>query len=347
MDEIIHQPSEEEQSKIYTLVGNNPEMLDLIFQHEITAILYVSDKSALFFLDGDMTHYYKYFLDERDGQPIRKGLANHTLRALEAQMIVQHLPGVQGIPFPRFYNDINGLLKMEYVIGESLGNPHEIEALKDPREVVRLFKGLEATLDAVHSYGVLHRDVKPLNLLHNESGLVVIDWDQAASFVRDHIDRGYIDKHGNPKPRLAGTFGYAYWNGERSADFHGATLSLLATVCPEIKVGGIYYNEEEFIISKYKKLEKFDQEVAELFLHFLGKDPEYHILPSRRFDTREIFENAMGVDAVSQLLNAAKTQVFSFDDRFLIGNGNSDDDNGDDNGDDEPPERDYGEVKTI
>src|SRR4026209_2144384 len=69
---------------------------------------------------------------------------------------------------------------MEYLKGPTLANYlrglHDRKELIPPHQVARLLKGLTAALDYAHSQGVIHRDIKPGNiLLHSRRGDIPLD----------------------------------------------------------------------------------------------------------------------------------------------------------------------------
>ena len=102
---------------------------------------------------------------------------------------------------------------MDFVDGESLGARLERRRTLPPAEVEALLPGLLAGLEAVHSAGLLHRDIKPDNVIVRPSGVpVLIDFGAARQALGAHsrslttvLSEGYApyeqyDPHGNQGP---------------------------------------------------------------------------------------------------------------------------------------------------
>ncbi|MGW1198032.1 serine/threonine-protein kinase [Streptomyces sp. NPDC002536] len=63
---------------------------------------------------------------------------------------------------------------MELVRGQSLADVLEHEGVLDPKEAARVGAAVLRALQAAHAAGVLHRDVKPANVLLEDTGRVVL-----------------------------------------------------------------------------------------------------------------------------------------------------------------------------
>jgi predicted Ser/Thr protein kinase len=69
-------------------------------------------------------------------------------------------------------DDEGVLIVMEYVEGETLAKLIQREGGLEPRHAVRVLRGVAAALDHAHGEGVVHRDVKPANILIGRRGEV-------------------------------------------------------------------------------------------------------------------------------------------------------------------------------
>src|SRR5438105_4594551 len=66
------------------------------------------------------------------------------------------------------------VLVMEYVAGETLRARINRESKLPVDEALPILEGVAAGLDAIHSRGIVHRDVKPSNILLSTDGAVKV-----------------------------------------------------------------------------------------------------------------------------------------------------------------------------
>lgn len=81
--------------------------------------------------------------------------------------------------------DGNAVIVMEYVQGETLRDALSREGRLAPREALRVLGGVAAGMDAIHKRGIVHRDVKPANVLLGIDGSVKLA-DLGIASVPDH-----------------------------------------------------------------------------------------------------------------------------------------------------------------
>jgi eukaryotic-like serine/threonine-protein kinase len=69
-------------------------------------------------------------------------------------------------------SDGEHVIVMEFVPGETLGETLKRDGKLSESEAVRVLLGVSRALDAIHRHGIVHRDVKPANILLGAEGMV-------------------------------------------------------------------------------------------------------------------------------------------------------------------------------
>jgi serine/threonine protein kinase len=127
-------------------------------------------------------------------------------------------------------DDGDVVIVMEYVEGQTLSGVVRANGQMRPDEAVRILEGVAAALDAIHARGIVHRDVKPANILLGREGAVKL----ADLGVADVADRTRITSSG----AVVGSFSYmAPEQLEGASPSPGMDVYALAAVAFEMLAG--------------------------------------------------------------------------------------------------------------
>ncbi|GAB2809242.1 hypothetical protein GCM10022221_03240 [Actinocorallia aurea] len=107
----------------------------------------------------------------------REALAAAKLKHPGIVTVHDQVTDAEGIPW----------IVMEYVQGRSLADAVKADGPLSPREAARIGEAVLAALEAAHARGVVHRDVKPANILLEDGRTVVTDFGIAAVEGEGHL----------------------------------------------------------------------------------------------------------------------------------------------------------------
>ena len=148
---------------------------------------------------------------------------------------------VYGIEDSGEYN----FIVMQFIEGETLADLIR-KKLIDPNQVIELTRQIVSALAAAHSHGIIHRDVKPKNIMVTEGGQVkVLDFGLAKTVQKGFATQDDSVSHLSQNGLLAGTVAYMspeQLRGER-LDYRTDLFSL-GTVLYEMVTGENPYARE-------------------------------------------------------------------------------------------------------
>ena len=190
---------------------------------------------------------------------------------------------------------------MEYLPGGSLGDVLRAEGAQPPARALRWLGEAAGALDRAHGHGVVHRDVKPANLLLDEQGSVhVADFGIATALGLISLTRtgtvlgtaGYLapeQAEGKPAGAAAdryslGVVAFELLTGERPFSRESATAEAAAHVSAPVPAA----------TSRRRELPRG---VDPVFERALAKQPEMRYGSCREFV--DALEDAWGADAAA------------------------------------------------
>ncbi|MGI6012362.1 MAG: serine/threonine protein kinase [Ruminococcus sp.] len=130
----------------------------------------------------------------------RKDYDHQKKRFLREARIIREFSGEPGIVQVKDYFEENGTayIVMEFLEGQTLKQYLSGGKTMEPEQAFRLLLPLMETLKKVHSYGMIHRDISPDNIMVGEQGeLTLIDFGAARDYWKlDEETRSVILKGG-------------------------------------------------------------------------------------------------------------------------------------------------------
>ncbi|MBI5797887.1 hypothetical protein HZA98_03215 [Candidatus Woesearchaeota archaeon] len=284
LEKIMQQnlPLEERVRKVHTLAEGDPMMQDFLARHTLGDVPHVDEKCAIMVLEGDPIHSLKYVIHPVTHKPLDPYLQSVVLRGMKNQIALQGIPHVQVLNFPFFYDGVPGLLgPFEFLYGPNLAHIYG-GYRKNPEAVLEHIRGADRTLDQMHQRGILHRDVKPGNMVLADGALHFIDFSTSANLTEDYYD--------SVSGRIFGTPGFFFPGADRSRDYFALGVSLAKILFPQLSLKRLdfrcppamdifeFENETAFALQQ-----KFGTEIGMYFSTLMHREPEH-----KQRDLREV-----------------------------------------------------------
>lgn len=256
-----------------SMAFDNQAMLNFLDQHPLEDIPHIDEKCVIFSLKGEGDKTLKYGVHPMKYTCIDSYLQGVTLRGLKNQMFVQGIEGVQRLSSFGFYEEIPGLLgKFEYLPGYNLKLAPKAFS-QDSEKVFALFKEIDATLAAMHAKKIIHKDVKPGNIVYSKERLHLIDFSTSTNFTEELMDRTLGCIFGTP--------GYIFMGSDRSKDYFALGVSFAKVLFPELSlrkldvrnIAGLRIYEFESDMRR-DLLKEFGYSFTEYFNDLMHRKPE-------------------------------------------------------------------------
>jgi len=146
--------------------------------------------------EGGMGAVYKAMDRELDRpvalKLIRPELASNSsiLARFKQELLLAHKVTHKNVIRIYDLGDANGVkfITMEFVEGRDLRSIIQEKEKLSPQESVEIMRQVCQALEAAHSVGVIHRDLKPQNIMQENSGrILVMDFGLARTMEGDHM----------------------------------------------------------------------------------------------------------------------------------------------------------------
>jgi serine/threonine-protein kinase len=236
----------------------------------------------------------------------RNFLRDRLLRDARAAAALSH-PNVVGV-YDVLIEEETAYLVLEYVAGETLAQRLAAGPAPDPALISRVLGGMAAALDYAHARGVVHRDVKPANVMLDAHGTVkLMDFGIARL-----SDGATVTAAGT----VMGTVQYMAPEQIKGEAVDGrADQFSLAAVAYEMLTGSTLFGHESFATLAYKIVNEMPQPIRirrpelpegvdQVLMRALRKNP------SERFDNCTKFAEAIAAALANQpVADAAATQT--------------------------------------
>jgi eukaryotic-like serine/threonine-protein kinase len=220
--------------------------------------------------------------------------------------------------------DDRPFIVMEYVSGGSLEDRIRREGAQPPARALAWLEEAAAAIDAAHRHGIVHRDVKPANLLLNERGEVrVADFGIASAAGLDSMTltgtvlgtAGYLSPEQARGERATpasdvyalAIVAYELLSGERPFDRDSPTAEAAAHVNAPVP-------------SIAERCENLPPEIDHVFQRALAKEPARRYGSAREFvaELRDALERSAGATAVIAPARAAPAPPRRGTARYLV-----------------------------
>ena len=181
-------------------------------------------------------------------------LRERLLRDAKAVAILSH-PNIVNV-FDVVEEDESAFIVMEYIEGDSLAGYLRKLPLPDPVFSIQILRQMAAALDYAHAKGVIHRDIKPGNVMLGPGGI--------AKIVDFGIARIGDTRTSTPTGFMIGTAAYMSPEQFTSSGVDGrADQYSLAAVGYEMLTGGTLFGEHVATILAYKAVNEMPPAVTE------------------------------------------------------------------------------------